>query len=92
MRFEVPVRHAHRIQSISCVMRADVFARLMVGTIAGRSDSSIVRLQVFVVSRGVSFIRFTTRVNLAKSLLAPESQPHQAGHVKRSHTGGDESD
>src|ERR1051325_544923 len=84
--------NAVRVQSISCVVSADVFARLMVGTIASGTNCGIVRLKIFIVRSRVSFISFTAAMHLAKTLFAPEGQSHQACHVKRSHSRGDEAD
>src|SRR6266478_5418311 len=85
------MRDAVRIEPISCVVRADVLTRLMMRPIIRGGAHGVVRLQTFVVRRGVSLISFAASVNLAESLFAPERQANQAGHVKRGHPRGDES-
>src|SRR6185369_8166150 len=80
-----------RVEPIGGVVRSDMLARLMERTIIGGRARGVVRLQTLVVRRSVSLVSFASCVDLAESLFAPGRQADQTGHVKRSHTRGDES-
>src|SRR5689334_6724150 len=63
-----------------------MFSWLVPGTISGRGQHRVMRLQSFIVGRGIGFVSLAARVYFTKALFTGESQFHQPRHIERGHS------